>query len=132
MKINFDRLHKLLLCFKISRLENNAGARARVFYMASISRRRGEEEDGGEKKGGTKIGTFQRLAGTRLFCDIVYGVFASSRSSFRSLYKLCNLYSAAPRIPRASSTIPSENFFHYTPYVSAEKEKNHSKKKKKK
>lgn len=66
VKINFDRLHKLLLCLKISRLENNAAHDGVCVVLYSVDIEKGGEKRRGkkERKRGTKIGTFQRLAAT--------------------------------------------------------------------
>lgn len=122
VKINFDRLHKLLLCLKISRLENNAAHDGVCVVLYSVDIEKGGEK-GGEKrkeKGARRLARFNVWL-PRLFSDIMCGVSASTRSSFRSLYKLCNLYSAAR--DAASSTIPSENFFHYTVRIRGKGEK---------
>lgn len=122
VKINFDRLHKLLLCLKISRLENNAALDGVCVVLYSVDIEKGGEKGGEKKKekGARRLARFNVWL-PRLFSDIMCGVSASTRSSFRSLYKLCNLYSAAR--DAASSTIPSENFFHYTVRIRGKGEK---------
>lgn len=109
VKMNFDRLNKLLLCLKISRLENN-GVLDNACFVASISRRRGEKR-GRKKRGEHEIGTFQPVWLPRVLRHPVWMTSASSkRGSFRSLYKLCNLYSAATS---TSTLFLAKNFFHY-------------------
>ena len=114
MKINFDRLHKLLLCFKISRLENNAGARARVFYMASISRRRGGRGGRGKKKGARRLARFNVW--------LAHGCFATSCTEFSrqaevvsALYTNCVIYIPQLRGSRAPRPLFLAKIFSITP-----------------
>lgn len=131
MKINFDRLHKLLLCFKISRLENNAGARAHVFYMASISRRRGGRGGRGKKKGARRLARFNVW--------LAHGCFATSCTEFSrqaevvsALYTNCVIYIPQLRGSRAPRPLFLAKIFSITPPTYPRKRRKIILKKKKK
>lgn len=126
VKINFDRLHKLLLCLKISRLENNAAHDGVCVVLYSVDIEKGGEKGGKKRK---KKGHEDWHVST----SGCHGCLATSCAEFprqpevvSALYTNCVIY--IPQLGMLPRPLFLAKIFFITPYVSVEKERNHSRK----